>query len=214
MTAHLFSLTAPAVITLAPDNAGTFKVTNSGTQPLVIHESLGRYTEHSLHYPAASGATLYKLGTPWIQVEPQAFTLAAGQSETVHIRDHVPAGVQGDHYLNAVWMAKPVTSGHPANMTLAGAVATTVRIPSPGRATAVTTHSLPVAPAVPHTSPAGSYAAMAGAVLLALAVIVALLWELRRRHGRRASLNQLCDVYTAEPGPAADIDHYGRWPAA
>jgi antitoxin (DNA-binding transcriptional repressor) of toxin-antitoxin stability system len=213
VTAQPFSLTAPGDIVLRPDSAGTFKVTNSGTQGLMVHESMARLTPDSLHYPAASHATATAMGQPWVALYPANFALAAGQSETVHVSDMVPAGTQGDHYLNAVFAARPASGGH-GNLHLVGAVGSTLRINQPGHAVAVTSAGLPVAPAVPHTSPAGSYAAMAGAVLLALAVIVALLWELRRRRARHVGLNQLCDVSTAEPGPAVNADHYGRWPAA
>ena len=217
MTAQpAFSLTAPAVITLHPDVSGTFRVTNSGSAPLAIRESLGRYTEHSLHYPAASGASLTQMGRPWLTITPTSFTIQPGQSETVRISDHVPAGTQGDHYLNTVFVARPAATGdgHPGTAQVSGGVATTVRIPSPGRATAVTTHSLPVAPAVPPVNHAGNIAAAAGGLLALLAVVTAVLWELRRRrharHGRRMGLADImAEPQTPEP---ADVDSYGRWP--
>jgi hypothetical protein len=128
----------------------------------------------------------------------------------------VPAGTQGDHYLNTVFVARPAATGdgHPGTAQVSGAVATTVKIPEPGTATAVTTAGLPHAPAVPPVNHAGNVAAAAGGLLALLAIVTAVLWELRRRRARRVGLNQLCDVSTAEPGPAVDIDHYGRWPAA
>jgi hypothetical protein len=217
MTAQpAFSLTAPAVITLAPDSQGTVRVLNSGTHALAIRTVLGRYTEHSLHYPAASGASLTQMGRPWLTITPTSFTIQPGQSETVRISDHVPAGTQGDHYLNTVFVARPAATGdgHPGTAQVSGGVATTVRIPDPGTAVAVTSAGLPRAQAVPHTSPAGNVAAAAGGLLALLAIVTAVLWELRRRrrarHGRRMGLADImAEPQTPEP---ADVDSYGRWP--
>src|SRR5579862_4375825 len=172
MHGYAFMLTAPADLTIAPDSSGTFTVTNSGTQPLVVHESLGRYTAKTLQFPAADHATLTAFSGPWLTVSPQSFTLKPGQSETVRITSHVPAGTTGDHFLNVVWTAKPAraTAG---NLHLAGAVATTVTIPEPGVAVAVTTHGPAAAPAVPAAGlGAGLIGALAFTVLVVLVIVL------------------------------------------
>ena len=182
MTGQPFSLTAPATITIKPDASGVFTVTNSGTQALTVHEQLGRYTLKTLHYPAASHATLTAAGQPWVIVTPATFTLKPGQHEAVRISDHVPAGVRGDHYINAVWTARPAHASA-GNLHLTGAVATTVTVPEPGVATAVTTHGLPVAPVVHgHDGAVLGLAVIAGTALLLVAACTAVALLLRRRY--------------------------------
>ncbi len=178
-TTHPFSITAPATMTLAPDSHGMFTVTNSGTEAITVHESAGRYTVRSLQYPASSHATATALGRPWITVWPQTFTLAPGRSEVVHISDHVPAGVHGNHWLNAVWTARPAHAGH-GNLHLDGAVATTIEVPMPGIAVPVTGHGLPHAPAAPPHGgdPAGL---ILGLALAGLAIVAAIGYALTRR---------------------------------
>jgi len=182
MTAHPFSLTAPATITLAPDASGHFQVTNSGTETLTVHESLGRYNKNSLDFPAASHATLTTYSQPWITVSPASFTLKPGQSESVAIADHVPAGTQGAHYLNVLFTAAP--AAHTArNVTVHGAVAANIKIPLPGTAHAVTSQGMPKAPpATPHGGGSGDLLGALGAVALVLvAVLAAVLVIVRRR---------------------------------
>lgn len=174
MTVHPFSITAPGVIAFSPGtHAGTFAVTNSGSQPLAIRETLGRYSTPAIRYPASSHATLTALGRPWLTVSPSSFTIEPGKSVTVHIADHVPAGTKGDHFLSVVWTGRPAhaTAG---NLHITGAVATTVKVIEPGTATAVTAQGLAPAPAVPAHSDALAlilWTLLGMAVLTVLAVI-------------------------------------------
>jgi hypothetical protein len=179
-----FQITAPAVMLLKPDSAGTFKITNSGTWPITVHGSLGRYNDHALHYPAASHATLTTMDHPWIQFSPVTFRLAPGRSQTVKISNHVPAGTHGNHYLNVVWTGAPANATLPGSMHLNGAVATSVEIPMAGAAVPVTTQPLPRAPAIP----AAGFPALAilvPSLLIVLAVIAAVAW--RHQHRRRTA---------------------------
>jgi hypothetical protein len=184
---HQFSLTAPAALTIKPDTSGVFQVYNSGSKPLAVRESLGRYTVNAIRYPAASHATVTAFSSPWVRVSPAAFTLAPGKSETVRISDHVPAGTKGDHWLNVVWDAR-LASAAPGNLHVAGAVATTVRINEPGTAVAVTSHGLAPAPAVHAGGPDGLLVlwAVIGAVALAVLAAVALRSARRLRRQQAA----------------------------
>jgi hypothetical protein len=178
-----FSITAPAGLQLAPNSEGAFQVTNSGTAPIKITVQLGRTNLPALHYPASSGATLTQLGTPWVSVTPAAFTLAPHASEQVHISNHVPAGTQGDHFLQVIWSAQPVhaVSGP---LHLAGAVASTVMLHEPGVAVPVTSHPVPHALPAPHHGGlpvADIGGAAVGAVVLAAAVATIV----RRKRNRR-----------------------------
>lgn len=188
-TPEPYSITAPAVMVLQPDAAGTFKVVNSGSKPIQVTGSLGRYNDKSLHYPAASHATLTTFSQPWVTFTPHQFRLQPGQSVTVRISDHVPAGTQGHHYLNVAWLIKPVTTGPTtAGTHLQGAVATSIDIPMPGHAVAVTSHGQPQPPPLPP----GQFPVLLvliPALLLVLAVATAAALAARRarnRHLQRA----------------------------
>lgn len=182
--AHPFSLTAPAALTIKPDTSGTFQVINSGTAPLAVRESLGRFTVKSLRYPAADHATLTTFDHPWLTVSPQSFTVEPGHAVTVRIADHVPAGTKGDHYLNVVWTARPAHAA-PGNLHVAGAVATTVKIPEPGTATAVTSHGLAPAPAVAAHSDALALIlwALLGIAVMTVLTVIFLPHRRRQRAG-------------------------------
>ena len=187
MTGHPFSITAPAVIIMPAGASGTFKVTDAGTRALTVHQSLGRYNLKALHYPAASHATLTTFSQPWITVSPASFTLKPGQSETVHIADHMPASVQGNHYLSIVWTGTPAGAA-PGTLHLAGGVATSVEIPLPGAAVPVTSQGLPHAPPGPVATGGGPSAlAISGAILLAMAVALAVVLIVTRRHRARSA---------------------------
>ena len=189
-TTHPFSISAPFTMTVKPNTeSGTFKVTNTGSQAISVHESVARLSEHSIMYPAADHATTTHMGAPWLTVSPHDFTIAPGQAETVHIAAHVPAGVQGNHYLEVVWTAKPAhaVSGP---LHLAGAVATTTIIPMPGIAQPVTSQGVPRAPLAPHHGL--STVDLAGAGLAA--ALVASVAGLVIRRARRSRRNRRAEV--------------------
>jgi hypothetical protein len=188
MTQHPFQLTAPFSMTVQPDTSGTFQVVNTGTQPLAVRGTLGRYSHGALKYPAASHATTMTMGTPWVSFTPAHFTLAPGHAETIRVTDHVPAGAQGEHFIDLVWTASPVrAAGGPLH--LSGAVASTVGIPLPGVAVPVAGPGRLAAPHPGHMGGSGlPVADLAGGVLVPVLLAVAGLaaWR-RRRHGRRAA---------------------------
>jgi hypothetical protein len=180
-----YQLTAPTGLTLKPDTSGTFQVFNTGTKPLVVTDSLGRYTTNALQYPAADHATLATMSGAWVQVTPSKFTLQPGQAETVHITSRVPAGAAGNHYLNVLWSIAPVHAKAGA-MHAAGGPATTVTVPLAGVATPVTAHSVPVAPPAPGHGPDVLSLAGLGLVVLAVLAAIVILVALRRRRGTRS----------------------------
>lgn len=184
-----YSLTAPAILVLQPNSAGTFKVTNSGSKPIVVSGSLGRYNTNSVRFPAATHATPTSFTSPWIAFSPAKFQLAPGQSHLVRISDHVPAGTQGHHFLNLLWTAAPVQTGATAApMHLQGAVATSVEIPMPGQAVAITSHGLPQAPPGPTPGFPMSVVLLPLMLLLVVALVSALL--LRRNRNRHLARHQ------------------------
>src|ERR1700749_4371160 len=91
-----FQITAPASMTVQPNTSGTFQIINTGTQPVKIHESLGRYNPYAIQYPAADHATKTTMGHPWLSVTPGDFVLQPHTARTVHISAHVPAGATGN----------------------------------------------------------------------------------------------------------------------
>jgi hypothetical protein len=185
MTTSPFSLSAPFSMSVAPGASGSFEVTNSGTKPLTVHESLARLSARSIQYPAADDATTTHMGAPWITVGPSSFTLAPGQSETVHISSRVPAGTQGNHFLEIVWTASPVQPAA-GPLHLAGGIATTIAIPLAGTATAAGPPRVPAAQLAPHHGglPAAD---LAGAGLGAAVALAAVAVAVRRRFHRRAA---------------------------
>lgn len=179
-----YSLTAPAIMQLQPDSAGTFKVVNSGTKPITVSGALGRYNDNAMHYPASTGATLVKLGTPWIQFSPAQFRLAPGQARVVRIQDHVPAGTQGHHYLNLVWTIQPVLTGPTVGGNhVTGVVGTSIDIPMSGTATPVTSRTLPSPPPGPSQG-FPTLAVLLVPLLLILAAAAASVLLLRRARTR------------------------------
>jgi hypothetical protein len=183
---HPYQLTAPVAMTVKPGGAGTFEVVNTGTKPLVVHDSFGRFTANAVRYPAADHATLTTFDHPWLSVWPSSFTLAPGHAETVHVKATVPAGAQGDHYLNVVWTVKP-GQAHGAGLHLAGAVATSVTIPLPGTATPVTSHGVATAPRAPvHGGMDPVTLAGIGLVSFAVLAVIVIIIAMRRRRGGHA----------------------------
>lgn len=181
MSGHPYEITAPVSMTVGPGAAGTFQVINSGTKPLVVHESLGRFTTAAVRYPAADHATPVTMSGPWLTVWPASFTLAPGQAETVHISSQVPAGARGDHFLSVVWAARPVHVA-PGAVHATGAVATSVRIPLPGTAVPVTSRGVAAAPrAAGHGGPV---ALTLGGIMLAVLAVIVMAVALQRRYRR------------------------------
>lgn len=183
MGGHPYEITAPVKMTVDPGASGTFYVINSGTKPIIVHESLGRFVDDAIRFPAADFATPTAMSGPWLAVWPHVFTLQPGQAETVHISARVPAGARGDHYLSVLWAARPVHDA-PGAMRVAGGVATTVRIPLPGTAVPVTSHGVAVAPrsTAGHGGPdALSYAGIGLAVLAVIAAVAVIVAAMRRR---------------------------------
>jgi hypothetical protein len=180
-----YQISAPFTMTVSPDGkSGTFQVTNTGTQPITVRESLSRLSPLALKYPAADHATTTHTGAPWLSVSPTVFTLAPGQAEAVHISARVPSGAQGTHYLNVVWAASPVAAVS-GPLHLAGAVATTVGIPLPGIAVPAGPDRLPAAPHLPGGggfSTVDMGGALCGVAVVAAAAVTAVR---RRRRARR-----------------------------
>lgn len=189
MTAPAFQLTAPTGVTVQPGASGTFEVANTGTQPLVVHESLGRLTAGAVRYPAADHATLTAMTGPWVKVSPGTFRLAPGQHQVVHIAAEVPAGVQGDHYLTVIWSAQPEQASG-GNVHLAGGIGTTVTVPLAGAATpAVSATGVARAPlAAQHGNGGISSPALAiGLLILAVMAVTVFLVARRSRRTNRGN---------------------------
>ena len=188
-SAHPYAITAPGSMTIKANSSGQFQVINAGQKPIVVHESLGRYSPYAIQYPAADHATKTTMSHPWLTIDgPSSFTLNPGQLREVHVSTHVPAGAQGNHYLNILWTASPVKAVT-GPLHLNGAVASTVTIPLPGIAQPVSSAtSLPRPHAAPHHGLATVDLAGAGlaAALVASVAGLAIRRARRSRRSRRA----------------------------
>jgi hypothetical protein len=185
MPHYPYQLTVPTGVSVKPGGAGTFQVVNTGTKPLVVTDSLGRYTTPAIRFPAADHATMTTMSGAWVQVTPRKFTLAPGQAETVHIASHVPAGAAGNHFLSLLWSIAPVHAKAGA-MHAAGGPATTVTVPLPGVAAPVTSASVAAAPPAPgHGGPDPVTLAGIGLVAFAILAVIVIVLAMRRRrqHG-------------------------------
>jgi hypothetical protein len=114
------------------------EIENRGTVPLPLH------AEWSAFAQAANGAAVPQASAPysaaqWVTVVPDNLRIMPGTKRFVQIRIHVPAHPEpGDHYLEIIFMAPPVTGkgnihvaeglGVPVLITVAGPVTDDVRI--------------------------------------------------------------------------------------
>jgi len=185
---HPYEITAPATMTMKANTSGQFTIVNTGTKPIIVHESLGRYSPYAIQYPAADHATRTTMSHPWLTVNgPSSFTLAPHAARTVHVSSHVPAGAQGNHYLNILWTATPVRAVS-GPLHLSGAVASNVIIPLPGIAQPVSSAtSLPAGHLAPHHGGIGAVDLAGAGLAAALIASVATLVIRRRRRNRRAA---------------------------
>ena len=183
-----FQISAPFTVTMQPDATGTLQVIDTGSQPITVHASLGRYSGHALMYPAADNATKTHTGAPWITIDgPASFTLQPGQAKVVHISSHVPAGTQGNHYIDLVWTASPVkAAAGPLHLT--GGVATTVTLPMPGIAVPAGPDHLPRPVAAPGHGGIGTLDLAGIGMAVALVASVAGLVLRRRRRNRKSQV--------------------------
>lgn len=160
MSTSPIALTVPARVTVSHVTGRTITihlpVYDTGRLPLQVTASAGAYSKLAQLHPAA----------PWVtSITPQTFTLQPRASVTVTLTLTVPAGAKGQHALNAVFSARP-SDPVAGNITVTGAVASTVLVDLPGKDTAAHVPVM-VRPAAPAGFPVMPVAGGGSVVLVA-----------------------------------------------
>lgn len=173
MSTSPIALTVPARVTVSHVTGRTITihlpVYDTGRLPLQVTASAGAYSKLAQLHPAA----------PWVtSITPQTFTLQPRASLTVTLTLTVPPGAKGQHALNAVFSARP-SDPVAGNITVTGAVASTVLVDLPGKDVTAAHVPVMVRPAAPASFPTAPVAGGGTAVLLAACTAAVVL---RRRH--------------------------------